>query len=48
MKKLNDKRVDTLPYSIRILLENSLRNNDNFVFTEKTTEDILNWKDTSA
>ena len=29
-----------------MLLENALRNNDNFVFTEKTTEDILNWKNT--
>lgn len=34
LAKLEDKRVDSLPYSIRILLENSLRNNDNFVFTE--------------
>ncbi len=46
LKRLEDKRVDELPYSIRVLLENSLRNNDNFVFTEQTTEDILNWKKT--
>ena len=38
MKNLKDDRVDTLPYSVRVLLENSLRNNDNFVFTEKTTQ----------
>lgn len=43
LKKLNDARLDTLPYSIRVLLENSLRNNDNFVFTENTTEAILDW-----
>ena len=30
---LKDQRLETLPYSIRILLENSLRNNDEFVFT---------------
>ena len=47
MKNLKDDRVDTLPYSVRILLENSLRNNDNFVFTEKTTECILDWKKNS-
>jgi aconitate hydratase len=47
LKKLKDKRLETLPYSIRVLLENSLRNNDNFVFTEKTTEEILNWKTTN-
>lgn len=38
MRNLKDDRVDTLPYSVRVLLENSLRNNDNFVFTEKTTQ----------
>ena len=48
LEKLNDKRIDTLPYSIRVLLENSLRNNDSFVFTEQTTEDVLNWKRTQS
>lgn len=38
---LGDKRLAKLPYSIRILLENSLRNNDQFVYTEQTTENIL-------
>jgi aconitate hydratase len=47
LKQLNDSRVETLPYSIRVLLENSLRNNDEFVFTRQTTEDILNWSTTS-
>ena len=47
LQKLNDPRINQLPYSIRILLENSLRNNDNFVFKDKTTENILNWKNTS-
>lgn len=39
--------MDQLPYSIRILLENTLRNNDEFVFTSQNTEDILNWVKTS-
>lgn len=46
--KLGDKRIETLPYSIRVLLENAVRNNDGFVFTEKTVEDILNWKQKST
>lgn len=45
--KLKDERLNKLPFSIRVLLENALRNNDSFVFTEKTVEDILNWKKTS-
>ncbi len=45
--KLNDPRLDTLPYSIRVLLENTLRNNDEFVFTKKTTEAVLDWVKTS-
>ncbi len=32
--KLGDKRLNKLPFSIRILLENSLRNNDQFVYKE--------------
>lgn len=32
--KLGDPRLNKLPYSIRILLENSLRNNDQFVYKE--------------
>lgn len=47
LTKLQDKRLDSLPFSIRVLLENALRNNDGFVFTEKTVDDILNWKTTS-
>ena len=46
MEKLEDKRIDELPYSIRILLENQIRNNDEFVFTSKSTEKILDWKNT--
>ena len=47
LKNLKDKRLNTLPYSIRVLLENSIRNNDEFVFKSQTTEDILNWKTTN-
>jgi aconitate hydratase len=41
---LNDERVAKLPFSIRILLESALRNNDNFVVTPEDVENILNWK----
>ena len=47
LTKLADERTEQLPYSIRILLENALRNNDGFVFTEDTVEKILDWKNTS-
>lgn len=48
MAKLGDPRLEELPYSVRILLENALRNNDGFVFTEDTVESILNWRKTST
>ena len=44
---LKDKRLNSLPFSIRVLLENAIRNHDNFVFNEKTVETILNWQKTS-
>lgn len=36
--------VDALPFSIRVLLENALRNYDNFAITRENVETILNWK----
>ncbi|GAM18289.1 hypothetical protein SAMD00019534_014640 [Acytostelium subglobosum LB1] len=47
LNKLNDPRVAQLPYSIRILLEASIRNCDNFQVHEKDVENILNWKTTA-
>lgn len=38
-------KVDTLPFSIRVLLESAVRNCDEFDITSKTVEDIVNWKD---
>jgi aconitate hydratase len=38
------KPVSHLPFSIRILLENALRNFDGFGVTEENIETILNWK----
>lgn len=39
-----DVNIDALPYSIRILLENALRNCDNFEVTEKDVLNIASWK----
>lgn len=47
LKKLGDARVDTLPYSIRVLLESALRNCDEFNVKSSDIETILNWKETS-
>jgi len=35
--------ISRLPFSIRILLENALRNYDNFAVTKENIETILNW-----
>jgi aconitate hydratase len=35
--------IDKLPYSIRILLENALRNFDDFAVTKENIETILHW-----
>lgn len=40
--------VKKLPYSIRILLENAIRNYDAFAVTEEHLETILNWKETAG
>ena len=39
-----DVNIDALPYSIRILLENALRNCDDFEVTEKDVLNIASWK----
>ncbi|WP_417371026.1 aconitate hydratase [Gelidibacter japonicus] len=36
--------IDKLPFSIRILLENALRNFDDFSITKENIETLLNWK----
>ncbi|MEX2511953.1 MAG: aconitate hydratase AcnA [Cyclobacteriaceae bacterium] len=38
------KPIDKLPFSIRILLENALRNFDDFAITRENIETLLNWK----
>ena len=35
--------VDKLPFSIKILLENALRNLDNFQVTEEAVRNLANW-----
>jgi aconitate hydratase len=40
--------VKSLPYSIRILLENAIRNYDGFAVTEEHLETILDWKNTAG
>ncbi len=38
------RKVSHLPFSIRILLENALRNYDGFGITDENIETLLNWK----
>jgi aconitate hydratase len=40
--------VRRLPYSIRILLENVIRNYDGFAVTEEHVDTLLNWKETAG
>ncbi len=40
---LKDYPIDHLPFSIRILLENALRNYDGFSITDSHIESLLNW-----
>lgn len=46
LKKLEDegKNVSKLPFSIRILLENVLRNHDNFAVTDEHLDTLINWE----
>jgi len=43
MVSLKDYKVDHLPFSIRVLLENALRNFDGFSVTEDHIQTLLNW-----
>lgn len=47
LTKLEDKRIDSLPFSIRILLEQAVRNCDNFNVLKSDVEKILDWQKTS-
>ncbi|MGA9212989.1 aconitate hydratase AcnA [Kaistella sp.] len=40
----NGYEIEKLPFSIRILLENALRNYDGFSVTEENIKTLLNWK----
>jgi aconitate hydratase len=40
--------IDTLPYSIRILLESALRNNDGFQVTDEDVEKLAGWSPQTA
>ncbi len=40
--------IKKLPYSVRILLENAIRNYDAFAVTEEHLDTILNWKKTAG
>jgi aconitate hydratase len=46
LKALQDqgKEINKLPFSIRILLENALRNFDDFAITKENIETLLGWK----
>lgn len=45
LKKLQDegKNIHRLPFSIRILLENAIRNHDGFAITDEHVNTLLNW-----
>lgn len=47
LPSLNDPRIDSLPYSIRILLESAIRNCDGYEVTKGDVEKIIDWKNTS-
>ena len=47
LSKLNDPRVNQLPFSIRILLEQAVRNCDDFHVKQSDIEKILDWEKTS-
>jgi aconitate hydratase len=38
------KNISRLPFSIRILLENAIRNFDDFAITKENVETVLNWQ----
>jgi aconitate hydratase len=43
LNKLSKGKVEALPFSMRILLENAIRNFDGFAITNEHIETILNW-----
>ncbi len=43
LEKAGIARLDRLPYSIRVLLEQALRNHDDYVVQHKDVENIANW-----
>jgi len=43
LKDITDTNVRRLPFSIRILLENALRNHDGFSITDEHVQTLLNW-----
>ncbi|SOV17825.1 iron regulatory protein [Plasmodium gaboni] len=45
INELNDSRIKSLPFSIRVLLESAVRNCDNLKVSEKNVETILGWKE---
>lgn len=44
LKNLGSNKVDHLPFSIRILLENVLRNYDGFSITDEHIQTLLSWQ----
>ena len=46
--KKQGHNINNLPFSIRILLENALRNFDDFAVTKENVETLLNWKPTGS
>jgi len=46
LPSLNDPRIETLPISIRVLLEACIRNCDDLEIRKKDVETILDWKKT--
>jgi aconitate hydratase len=43
LAELGKDKIEKLPFSIRILLENVLRNKDNFAITQEHVDTLLNW-----
>lgn len=48
LSQLKDPRVNSLPFTIRVLLESAIRNCDGLMVTEADVETILNWKQTNG
>jgi len=43
LPSLGDSRLETLPYSVRVLLESAVRNCDEFNVLSSDVEKILDW-----